>query len=241
MDYNNIILELFDRIKNLENKVNELEDKIELIYSTNNREDLNDNESIKEDINNIIENSNSTMNTQLGGNKYIKLSDYLKNSNKDIIELTFTDIENILGFKLSESARKYRPSWANTTNISFPCSWIKVGYKVVKIDMEKEEVTFARGSLENNYTSNRTYTCTGDKYYKLTNYLKYSNKDIIELTFTDIENILGFKLSESARKYRPCWANTSSISFPCSWMKVGYEVAYIDMENEKVTFKKSNN
>lgn len=41
------------------------------------------------------------------GDKYINLTNYLKNINEENVKMAFKDIENLLGEKLCDSAYKY--------------------------------------------------------------------------------------------------------------------------------------
>ena len=86
----------------------------------------------------------------------------------------------------------------------------------------------------------KTYGCTGKKFSKFTTYLKNSNKDVLNLTFTDIENILGEKLAPSHRKYKGDWCDTSTISLACSWVNAGFGISNVDMKNEKATFTRKS-
>lgn len=43
--------------------------------------------------------------------KFQALQDYLTKCEKAALELTFDDIERILGFKLANSAYRYEPYW----------------------------------------------------------------------------------------------------------------------------------
>lgn len=218
MDYNNIILELLDRIKTLENKVSELEDKIDILVKDESI-NLNSEEEVKE-----IEISS--------GGKYYSLSNYLNNSNEEFVSLSFNEIENILGFKLPPSVRKHRANWSNTTTLSFPCSWLKVGYKTVEVNMIKEEVTFQKDNSNNlNFNSD-------GKYFRFTDYLKKSNKSYIRLSFEEIENILGFKLPSSAFNHTAFWSNSRSHSLAASWLNVGYKNIRTDLFEKYVEFKK---
>lgn len=123
MDYNRIILELLDRIKSLEERVAELE-----------------NHSLKQQVsNNVVVDK-----TSFGGQKYRALTNYLNNSDKNQIKLTFNEIENILGFSLSPSAYNNRANWANSTSQSLACSWLKANYKTVEVNMEKQYVIFEK-------------------------------------------------------------------------------------------------
>lgn len=44
--------------------------------------------------------------------KFLPFGKYLENSNDELIELTFDDIEKISGQALSDSAYKYRAYWS---------------------------------------------------------------------------------------------------------------------------------
>ncbi len=69
--------------------------------------------------------------------KYRPLYDYLKDSTRPDIKLTFDEVEHILGFKLPLSAYKYHSFWENSTNGQHHhCkSWISAGYKTVNINL----------------------------------------------------------------------------------------------------------
>lgn len=123
MNYDKIILELLDRIKILEEKIAKLEDeKKGQIFIANN----GTNEEIT------------------GGHKYRALTLYLEKSNLESVKLTFTEIEKIAGVPLSVSARTNRANWANSTSQSLACSWLKVGYKTVEVNLASEYVVFEK-------------------------------------------------------------------------------------------------
>ena len=218
MDYNNIILELLDRIKTLENKVSELEVKISELKSEDQIMITNE-ENVKE-----IEISS--------GGKYYNLTNYLNSSKKELISLTFNDVENILGFKLPPSIRRHRANWSNTTTLSFPCSWLKAGYKTVEVDMINEKVTFQNDNSINSNLSN------DGKYFRFTDYLKKSNKSYIRLSFQEIEDILGFKLPSSAFNHAAFWSNSRSHSLASSWLNAGYKNIKTDLFEKYAEFKK---
>ena len=67
--------------------------------------------------------------------KYIGLSNYLKNSNKNELSLTFKEIEEIIGQDLPESARIHKAFWANTDTHSISLSWMCVGYRTRKVKL----------------------------------------------------------------------------------------------------------
>ena len=62
------------------------------------------------------------------GDKYIELTNYLRNISEDKVVLDFNKIEEILCFQLPDSARKYHEWWANTVSHSQAHSWINAGY-----------------------------------------------------------------------------------------------------------------
>ena len=124
MDYNKIILELLDRIKSLEERVSKLEG--------NNTDE---------------ESSEKTTETKAsitGGQKYRALSSYLVESGKERVRLSFSEIEEILGFALSPSARKYEQYWANSTSQTLARGWLKVGYYKVEVNLPQEYVVFEK-------------------------------------------------------------------------------------------------
>ena len=123
MNYERIILELLDRIKSLEERVTKLENPEAEDTQT-------EYESAKEEIS--------------GGQKYRALSAYLSKSNRERVRLSFSEVEEILGTRLTPSARKNRANWANSTSQSLACSWLKVGYKVVEVNLQEEYVVFEK-------------------------------------------------------------------------------------------------
>jgi len=81
-------------------------------------------------------------------NKYQGLFDYLIEIPNEKIHITlhFSEIENLIGTKLPNSAKKYRPWWANETEGSHSqrLAWMDAGWLVDKVDFETESVTFRR-------------------------------------------------------------------------------------------------
>ena len=87
--------------------------------------------------------------------KYENLGRYLGSLSDSTtrVRLKFSDIENILGFDLPNSARIYRAWWANDgTHVQARDGWLGAGWVVEYVDLEKEVVTFARtSSLPNSF------------------------------------------------------------------------------------------
>lgn len=123
MEYSQILLEMLERIKVLENKVQALEAQFRTESA-----------------------SQPSGTTQLDSIslKYRKLAEYLLFSNKTRVTLTYSQIEEILGFTLPATARNFKPSfWANTKTHSYASSWMGVGYKA-QIDASSDSVTFVK-------------------------------------------------------------------------------------------------
>ena len=78
----------------------------------------------------------------------------------------------------------------------------------------------------------------GDKYIALTNYLKDTNREIIKLSFKEIEQIIGEKLSKSAYNYHEFWSNTTSHSIAFGWFNAGYKKKFVDIKVKDVNTSK---
>jgi hypothetical protein len=83
------------------------------------------------------------LSTRKSRNKYQLLKDYLQQSEKSTERLTYDDMEEILGFKLPNSAYQYRPWWANSGQ-SHSETWTGVGWRVTTVNLGKY-VMFGRG------------------------------------------------------------------------------------------------
>jgi hypothetical protein len=77
------------------------------------------------------------------------------------------------------------------------------------------------------------------RYQPLADYLLQYSRERIELSFDDIESVLGSHLPPSARNPRliQWWDNDSGNEQAQAWMSAGYEVERIDITNQLVTFR----
>lgn len=80
--------------------------------------------------------------------KFSALEKYFKYQNEDRIDLTFKEIENILGFKLSPSAYKHRAYWSSSKTHTLTKTWLNSGYKMNKINLQTQEVQFLKNDFE---------------------------------------------------------------------------------------------
>jgi hypothetical protein len=75
--------------------------------------------------------------------KYSPLKDYLRAAEDDEIELSFSEIEEILGFTLPSSAHKYSAWWSNGGQ-SHSHAWLDVGWKVEDSNFADQTIRFIR-------------------------------------------------------------------------------------------------
>ena len=126
MEYSQVILEMLERIKILENKVKALEEAKE---------------------SNISAKPISTFDLHNVSAKYRPLAEYLVKSESTRVELSYAEIETILGFRLPDTARNFKqPFWANTKTHSYASSWLEIGYKT-RVDLNCDKVTFIKNTI----------------------------------------------------------------------------------------------
>jgi len=76
--------------------------------------------------------------------KYSALGDYLKHQRRDVVPMTFGEIEKITGAKLPASSR-YRAWWSNNDfNSVLTKVWIEAGFKSEQVDMPARKLVFRR-------------------------------------------------------------------------------------------------
>ena len=74
------------------------------------------------------------------GDAYIPLSKYLKESNGELIKLSFQEIETILQKKLPKSAYKHsQPWWSNDYSHSQAIAWLEEQKAIDVLDEEERE------------------------------------------------------------------------------------------------------
>jgi hypothetical protein len=78
------------------------------------------------------------------GDKFIALTAYLEKCGKDKIKMNFSEIEKIIGFKLSDSAYTYPAQWSNSESQSFAFGWLNAGYLTRQVNIPEQTVEFVR-------------------------------------------------------------------------------------------------
>jgi hypothetical protein len=77
--------------------------------------------------------------------KYSALGDYLRRQRRDLVPMTFGEIEKITGTKLPASAHKHRPWWSNNPDNSVMTKvWLDAGFESEQVDMPARKLIFRR-------------------------------------------------------------------------------------------------
>jgi len=77
------------------------------------------------------------------------------------------------------------------------------------------------------------------KYDDFGKYLKRQKRRRIPMSFKEIERVLGFSLPKSAYVHREWWSNhPSNNPLTQVWLDAGYETEQVDMEAQKLVFRR---
>ena len=75
------------------------------------------------------------------------------------------------------------------------------------------------------------------KFQELMNYFMQLKGNEIRLTYEDIENILGFKLRDSAYKYKQYWYATKTHTITRAWTENKWEISDVEL-GKYIIFKR---
>src|SRR5258708_6717622 len=76
--------------------------------------------------------------------KYAPLRTYLQGRGIERVQMTFSEIEKVLGFKLPKS-QAYPAWWSNNpTNNVMTNEWLAAGYKTEQVDIEGRKLVFRK-------------------------------------------------------------------------------------------------
>ena len=78
------------------------------------------------------------------------------------------------------------------------------------------------------------------KYEPLTRYLEAIDADSWETTFDGIEQVLGFKLPNSAYQHQAWWANQTGAGHTQTqgWQQAGYETKGLNLSSKQIRFER---
>ena len=80
------------------------------------------------------------------------------------------------------------------------------------------------------------------KYAPLYRHLSARSEAEWRVSFDEVEAILGFRLPDSARLYRPWWSNqgkSGGHSHALAWQAAGWRTSAIDLEAETLVFRRA--
>ncbi len=77
------------------------------------------------------------------------------------------------------------------------------------------------------------------KYDPLLHYLVRNDSLHLQLSFREIERILGTSLPQSARRYRQWWENHAGHVQAASWLEAGYRTENCDFNSGTIWFRKT--
>lgn len=76
--------------------------------------------------------------------KYDPLGEYLRRQRKDLVPMSFRDIEKLIGSRLPRS-RRYPAWWSNNPwNNVMTKVWLEAGYVTEQVDVAGEKIVFRR-------------------------------------------------------------------------------------------------
>jgi hypothetical protein len=77
--------------------------------------------------------------------KYAPLGSYLRDQRFDLVQMSFADIERIVGFKLPEKSQIHRAWWSNNPgNNVMTKIWVDAGFRTEQVDIEARRLVFRR-------------------------------------------------------------------------------------------------
>lgn len=77
------------------------------------------------------------------------------------------------------------------------------------------------------------------KYEPLTKFLREQSNDYVEMTFFEIERVIGEKLPSSVRIHRAFWSNNGQNNVMTkAWLDAGFRSSRVDMKAGKLTFRR---
>ncbi len=80
-----------------------------------------------------------------------------------------------------------------------------------------------------------------EKFGTLKDYLKSCNKAETELTFAEIESIIGTELCKSAYTYAAYWQPSPTHTMPNTILAAGYKIASVDLIGKRIVLEKQHN
>jgi hypothetical protein len=104
--------------------------------------------------------------------KYLALADYLRAQKSDEVNMTFAQIERIVGGKLPASHR-YRSWWSNNSfNSVMTKAWLDAGFESTNVNMKKRTLVFRKMDRKSDYLDDASKRAAVSKRHPLFGALK---------------------------------------------------------------------
>jgi hypothetical protein len=85
--------------------------------------------------------------------KYDRLGTYLREQGRDLIPMTFAEIERVVGTKLPKS-QKSQAWWSNSTSNNVMTQiWLDAGYRTEQVDIAARKLVFRRAAFTTSESS----------------------------------------------------------------------------------------
>lgn len=118
--------------------------------------------------------------------KYMKLQAYFCECPEDNIDLSFHDIEKILGCKLPDSAYKYPAIWSNSDSHSLSKAWMNAGYRSENLNIAEGRISFRKNDAISSSSVNRMMTMNSGYFPIMTKETAIQNiRDYFQETIKD--------------------------------------------------------
>lgn len=77
------------------------------------------------------------------------------------------------------------------------------------------------------------------RYAPLTAFLKEQVADRVQVSFADVERVIGRKLPESASTHRAWWSNNAANNVMTrAWLAAGFQSEQVDLPGQKLVFRR---
>jgi hypothetical protein len=169
--------------------------------------------------------------------KYLPISEHLRSLplSQSSESFTFATLEKVLGFGLPNTARVDRPWWANTLQSNHAKAWMSAGWKVHRVDLKQQTVTFARDSEAAAQT-----TRGSDVYRRVAEFFEQlpGEQTQVALLFQELEAVRGRPLPKTAFRDRTWWANAKEYSPSRDWLAAGWKLESVFLPSAIAVFRR---
>lgn len=89
------------------------------------------------------------------------------------------------------------------------------------------------------FMATHTKHTVGHKYGPLTEFLRRQSRAVVQMSFDQIERVIGAKLPPSATSHRAWWSNNAQNNVMTkAWKDAGFDSEDVDMKGRRVVFRR---